>query len=260
MKPRPSAVAGLFYPREPEVLKDQLETLLAKPGGKFDVAPKALIVPHAGYIYSGSTAAEAFHQLACYANQYTKVVLLGPSHHVAFYGLAVPSVTAFRTPLGDIPLATATLEKLAELPQVITLDGPHAEEHSLEVQLPFLQACLTEFELMPVVVGEASATEVAQVLEVLWGGSETLILASSDLSHFLSYEQAKEKDRHTSSRILSFATNLEGEEACGCRVLNGLLHIARDKDLSIDLLALQNSGDTAGGHSRVVGYGAYALY
>lgn len=260
MKVRPSAVNGLFYPGDPETLKNQVRELLAIPTDPVDAPPKALIVPHAGYIYSGPAAAASYHQLTSFADQFKRVVLMGPSHRVAFYGLAIPTANVFRTPLGDIPLDTEALDDLSGLSQVVTHDAPHAEEHSLEVQLPFLQLCLSEFKLVPIVVGESQPAEVAEVIEVLWGGPETLILASSDLSHYLPYEQAQAKDQHTSQRILDFSSDLDGEEACGCKVLNGLLKIARQKGLNIDLLALENSGDTAGDQSRVVGYGAYALH
>lgn len=260
MKLRPSAVAGLFYPDQPDKLKIQVERLLAAKRSTATDAPKALIVPHAGYVYSGSTAASAYCCLGDFSQQYTRVVLLGPAHRVAFYGLALSSATAFQTPLGNIPLVTTKPPEFKELPQAFVYDAAHEEEHSLEVQLPFLQSCLDNFELVPIVVGESSAADVAEVLEVLWGGPETLILVSTDLSHFLAYEQARVKDSQTNSRILKFATDLDGEEACGCRVLNGFLKLAKEKQLSIDLLALENSGDTAGDHSRVVGYGAYVLH
>lgn len=260
MKTRPSAVAGTFYPDNPELLSKQLAALLEQSNHSLSYAPKALIVPHAGLIYSGRVAAAAYHHLAAFSDQYSRVILLGPAHRVGFYGLAWSSMAAFQTPLGNVRLETALPAQLAKFPQAFVYDAAHAEEHSLEVQLPFLQVCLPKFELIPVVVGESSPSEVAEVLSALWGGPETLILASSDLSHFLPYEKARSVDSQTSKKIMNLQTDLSSREACGCRVLNGFLTVAGDKKMSIDLLALENSGDTAGNRARVVGYGAYALH
>ena len=189
-----------------------------------------------------------------------RVVLLGPSHHVAFRGLAASRAEFFETPLGRIAVDTRALAELADLPQVQVLDAAHAREHSLEVHLPFLQVALRDFQLVPLVVGDATAAEVAQVLERLWGGPETLIVVSSDLSHYHDYATARRLDRETSRFIQDLSpVPLHGEQACGCRPVSGLLQAARDHGLQARLLDLRSSGDTAGPRDRVVGYGAYAF-
>ncbi len=260
MSTREPAVEGLFYPADPSQLKAMISGFLSQvgnPGGKM---PKAIIVPHAGLVYSGSIAARAYSQLLPFAQLIRKVILLGPSHRVAFDGLAVPTVTEFRTPLGIVTLSQELKAKVIGLTQVIEHDSPHAQEHSLEVQLPFLQYCLEDFELLPLVVGDANASAVAEVLDLLWGGEDTIIVASSDLSHYLDYDSAREKDGHTSMRILNREFNLHGDEACGCRVLNGLMKQAISRNISVEQLLVANSGDTAGDKQRVVGYGAYVLH
>ena len=259
---RPAAVAGMFYPRDARVLAADVADLL---DGVDHLAPrlgfpKALVVPHAGYIYSGPVAAHAYDELASARGIVRRVILLGPVHRVAVRGLAVPSVEAFDTPLGRVPIDPAALESLRDLPQIVQSDRAHAMEHSLEVQLPFLQTVLGEFSLVPLAVGAASAHEVAQVLERLWGGTETLIVISTDLSHYHPYEQAQQVDRATLARIAAYAHDIDHEEACGATPLNGLLALARDRGIPVRLLAACNSGDTAGGRDRVVGYSSFALY
>jgi AmmeMemoRadiSam system protein B len=221
--------------------------------------PKALVVPHAGYIYSGPVAATAYAQLAERKAEIRRVVLLGPSHRVPFRGLAVPSVDAFATPLGALAIDQAAIARILRLPQVVVSDEAHVEEHSLEVHLPFLQTVLEQIALVPIVVGEATAEEVAAVLDVLWGGEETLIVVSSDLSHYHDYATAKRLDRVTTEAIEALRHDIDPEQACGCRPLNGLLVAAAAHHLSVRTLDLRNSGDTAGTRDRVVGYGAYAL-
>ena len=260
MRVRLSAVDGLFYPSSPDQLRGQVNELLSTVHPLLETPPKAVIVPHAGFIYSGSTAAYAYQEITKYADRYKKVVLIGPSHHVAFRGLAVPSAEKFDTPLGQIPIAEETQSLADRHDYTMVSDEPHRREHSLEVQLPFLQICLPSFELIPILAGDASPDEVAGLLGLVWGREETLIVVSSDLSHYLPYDEARARDQATSQKILHYQSNLEGEEACGCRAVNGLLSVARQKGLHIEQLALQNSGDTAGDHSRVVGYGAYALH
>jgi MEMO1 family protein len=259
---RPAAVAGQFYPGRRDALAAELQAFLAEvPTSAADAPrPKVLIVPHAGYIYSGAIAAQAYGRLARWAPAIARVVLLGPVHRVAVRGLAVPTVSAFETPLGRIALDRAAIESLRSLPQVVHDDRPHAPEHSLEVQLPFLQAVLgTGFQLVPLAVGDASAAEVSEVVERLWGGGETLIVVSSDLSHYMTYNQARAVDRLTAQRIAALDTNLDPCEACGARALNGALLAARRHGLQAELLDLRNSGDTAGDRHRVVGYAALAL-
>ena len=222
--------------------------------------PKALIVPHAGYVYSGPVAARAYDELAAARGVVKRVVLIGPSHFVGGRGLALPECEAFETPLGRIPLDAAGIAALADLPQVVRSAAAHSQEHSLEVQLPFLQKMLGDFSLVPIAAGAALTEEVAAVLERLWGGPETLIVISTDLSHYHAYDEAKRIDGATLERIAAFAADLNYEEACGATGLNGLLAVARGKGLSIKLLAACNSGDTAGSKARVVGYSSFALY
>ena len=260
---RPAAVAGMFYPGEPRALAAELERFL---GGSDDelaprlAFPKALVVPHAGYIYSGAVAARAYRELAAARGIVTRVVLLGPAHRVAVRGLAAPGADAFETPLGAVMLDRAALRSLQGLPQVARSDSAHAMEHALEVQLPFLQTMLGAFTLVPLAVGMASVAEVAQVLELLWGGPETLIVISTDLSHYHGYEQARRIDSATRARIAARATDIDHDEACGATPLNGLLSCATRRGIPVRLLAACNSGDTAGDKDRVVGYSSFALY
>jgi len=262
---RPPAVAGSFYPGDSASLQNDLATCLAAPPAPTPSSAtagllKALIVPHAGYIYSGGTAGKAYALLAPLAGRIRRVVLLGPCHRVSVRGLAAPTVQAFATPLGSIPLDRAALDALADLPQVIASDAAHAQEHSLEVQLPFLQTVLGQFSLIPLAVGQTGAAEVAQVLERLWGGAETLIVISSDLSHFHAYREAQAIDNTTAQHILALDQLTSFDQACGALPINGLLAVARRRGLRIERLAQCNSGDTAGDKSRVVGYASFALY
>ncbi len=222
--------------------------------------PKAMIVPHAGYIYSGPVAASGYARLKPVVNQVTRVVLLGPAHRVAFKGLAIPAVSMFKTPLGDIPLDTGSLRDINRLPQVHIDDEAHRLEHSLEVHLPFLQKTLTGFTLVPVVVGDASAIEVCEVIEQLWGGPETLLIISSDLSHYHDYHTARKLDAATSQSIEALAFEDIGyEQACGRNPVSGLLLYARTHGLQAETIDLRNSGDTAGPRDRVVGYGTFVI-
>src|SRR5581483_4544222 len=229
---RPAAVAGLFYPNDAQSLRDQVANLLrsaeAAPGlAKLPAAPpKALIAPHAGYIYSGPIAAHAYGLIAPFAARIQRVVLLGPAHRVAVRGLALPEATHFQTPLGLVEIDAQAVTALRDLPQVTTSRAAHALEHSLEVHLPFLQALLPQFRLIPLVVGDATAEEVAQVLERLWGGEETVIVASSDLSHYLPYVDAQKTDRNTATAILELRSTLDPHQACGAYPINGLLRAA----------------------------------
>ena len=259
---RPAAVAGMFYPGDARSLASEVDDLL----GSVEHAtprlgyPKALIVPHDGYIYSGGIAARAYDELAAARGSVRRVVLLGPTHRVAVRGLAAPSVEAFATPLGPVRIDRDAIASVRELPQVVINDAAHALEHSLEVQLPFLQEVLGDFALVPFAVGNASVDQVSEVLERLWGGAETLIVVSTDMSHYHSYERARAIDGSTIERIARFATDIDHEEACGATPLNGLLSFSKQKNLSLKLLAACNSGDTAGGRDRVVGYSSFGLY
>ncbi len=259
---RPPAVAGLFYPADPTQLRTDVQMYLrASHAADTGKSPKAIIVPHAGYVYSGPVAASAYAQLLSARKCIQRVVLLGPSHQVPFHGLATSSADAFHTPLGDIPLDRTIINALAELPQVQCLNTTHAEEHSLEVQLPFLQETLDNFQLVPLVVGDAHPAEVAEVLEHLWGGEETLIVISSDLSHYHDYTTAQRLDRDTSAAIEHLqAEAVHSENACGCVPVSGLLYLARKRGLHARTVDLRNSGDTAGPRDKVVGYGAYVFH
>ncbi len=259
---RPAAVAGTFYPANAGVLAADVGELLDGVDGlepRFTF-PKAVIAPHAGYIYSGPVAAHAYDALSPARGIVKRVVLLGPVHRVPIRGLALPDAEAFETPLGRITLDPTAVQALADLPQVVVSDRAHALEHSLEVQLPFLQRVLGTFALVPLAVGDASVREVAEVITRLWGGAETLIVVSTDMSHYHPYLDATRIDSETVARIKSLATDIRHEQACGATPLNGLLQVAREKGIAIRLLAACNSGDTAGGRDRVVGYSAFALY
>jgi MEMO1 family protein len=257
---RPPAVAGLFYPGEKDTLSGEILQLLRGAAARGPAVPKALIAPHAGYMYSGPIAASAYALLAPVSDTIRRVVLLGPTHRVAVRGLALPSVSRFATPLGTIELDRAALEKLKAMPQVVVSDDAHALEHSLEVHVPFLQKTLSDFKLVPLAVGHAKPEEVAAVLDELWGGPETLIVVSSDLSHYLAYTQAQGIDRATAQAILELRADIDHDQACGATPVGGLALAARRRQLKPELLDLRNSGDTAGDKNRVVGYGAFAFY
>jgi MEMO1 family protein len=276
---RPAAVAGLFYPDDPVALRSTVVSLLAaRPRGAAGTAarrpPKAVIAPHAGYSYSGPIAASAFAALApgaadaagaagaagdASAPEVRRVVLLGPSHHVPLRGLGLPGAERFATPLGMVPLDLEGAAAVDRLPQVAVRPDAHAAEHSLEVELPFLQVVLGPFELLPLVVGQAGAEEVAEVLEMVWGGDGTMLVISSDLSHYLPAETAERVDRETAAQILALAGPLTSRQACGAVPINGLLTAARRQGLVPRQLDLRHSGDTFGDRTRVVGYGAWAF-
>lgn len=257
---RQAAVAGMFYPADAAELKQDINHYLQSNPGQ-ETPPKAMIVPHAGYIYSGPVAACAYSCLGPVRDVIKRVVLLGPAHRVPFTGLASSSANGFATPLGIVPLDQKTIKQLNELPQVHVMDIAHEQEHSLEVHLPFLQIVLNDFELIPLVVGDASKQEVAEVLELVWGGDETLIVISSDLSHYQSYKVAQQIDRATSNAIEKLQPDqIHYDMACGRNPVNGLLEVARHKHLQAKTLDLRNSGDTAGPRDRVVGYGAYVFH
>lgn len=256
---RPAAVAGLFYPESSKQLHRDIQAYLTEASYQSNQCPKAVIVPHAGYVYSGIVAGAVYSIVKQFRDQYQRVVLLGPCHYVGVRGLALPTAEYFSTPLGDIPIDKELSQKISHLPQVITSAAAHAREHSLEVQLPFLQEVLDEFTLLPLVVGQATVAEVAEVLSCLWGVENTLFVISSDLSHFLAYEEAKIVDSETSQMILAKDEHITPEQACGCYSINGLLHLAKEQGLSIECIDRRNSGDTAGNKDRVVGYGSYVL-
>lgn len=258
MKVRKAAVAGRFYPNDSCELKAVVCELLAK-AKKNPVTPKALIVPHAGYVYSGPIAASAFIQWQEQAATIRRVVLLGPSHHEALQGLALSSADFFATPLGQIPVDHASDKTLLDLPFVAINDQAHHHEHSLEVQLPFLKSVLGNVPIIPLVVGLSDEDLVAHVLKILWGGPETVIVISTDLTHYLNYDQAKKIDTLTAAQIITMQTEqIQDDQACGAYPLRGFLREAERRHLAIQTLDLRNSGDTAGDKKRVVGYGAWS--
>jgi hypothetical protein len=259
---RRPAVAGMFYPEDRRTLAREVESLLARAGAPQPRpgTPKALLVPHAGYVYSGPVAASAYALLRAARGVVRRVVLFGPCHRVPVPGLALPRVEAFQTPLGQVPVDRDAVASLASVTEVEVSGPAHALEHSLEVQLPFLQSVLGEFALVPLAVGGASAATVAGVMERLWGGPETLILVSSDLSHYLPYDAAQAMDRATVDAILALHHDLDHEQACGATAVAGLVLAARGHGLAAELLDLRNSGDTAGDRSRVVGYASVAFW
>ena len=259
-KVRPAAVAGRFYPADPAELRDLINVLLAQAPPATGPAPKALIAPHAGYLYSGPVAASAYAQLIPGRDQIRRVVLLGPSHYVPLDGLATSSAEAFATPLGLVPLDLEAIRRAQSLPQVTQMDEAHAQEHSLEVHLPFLQTVLGDFTLVPLAVGGASAEGIAEVLEALWGGPETRFVISSDLSHYHDLQSARRLDQATAKAIEALKPAGIGEErACGRSSIRGLLQVARQHGLRARTVDLRTSGDTAGPRDQVVGYGAFVF-
>lgn len=259
---RVPAVAGTFYPADPGRLRAMVEEDLAEATGVPALAStKAIIAPHAGYAYSGPVAGYAFAALRERAADIRRVVAIGPAHFVPIRGIAVPSAAAFRTPLGDVPVDRTAIQAIRDLPQIRLADVPHRDEHALEVELPFLQAVLGEFTLVPLVVGDATPAAVAEVLERLWGGPETLIVISSDLSHYEPYARAQHHDVATALAIEQLdEADLGPGDACGHLAIAGLLVEARRHGLTADRLDLRNSGDTAGPRGQVVGYGAWAFH
>jgi AmmeMemoRadiSam system protein B len=256
---RNPAVAGAFYPSDPDQLRAMVASCVdaGQPG---ELAPKAMIVPHAGYVYSGPIAGSAYAQLRSVRDAVTRVVLLGPSHRAAFFGLALSSADFFATPLGATPTDDEAAAKLLRFSQVRVSDAAHAREHCLEVQLPFLQHVLQDFRIIPMLVGDAELQEVADPLEAVWGGVETLVLISSDLSHYHDYRAAQELDQKTAAAIVGLRPEQVGPaQACGARAIGALLHVARRRGLRAAMIDLRNSGDTSGPRNEVVGYGAFVF-
>jgi len=259
MSIRAPAVAGMFYPGDPAALDRAVRGYLADAAVR-GPAPKAMILPHAGYPYSGPVAASGYARLAEVRDTVTRVVLLGPAHRVPVSGLAVSTAQSFATPLGTVPVDRESVERILALPQVTAFDAAHRLEHSLEVHLPFLQEALAAFALVPLVVGDATTEEVAEVIESLWGGPETLILVSSDLSHYYDYDTARTLDTATSAAIEALNPDaIADHQACGRIPVKGLLRAARDHGLTAETIDLRSSGDTAGPRGEVVGYGAYVF-
>jgi AmmeMemoRadiSam system protein B len=254
---REAAVAGQFYPGDAQVLGRTVDSLLGEVGIDDAGAPKALIVPHAGYMYSGPVAASAYARLQAHRDRYRRVILLGPCHRVPVRGLAFSGAKAFRTPLGDVPLDRKAIKRIDSLRAQVS-DATHEFEHSLEVHLPFLQSVLGQFKLVPIVVGHTTQEAVAHILDALWGGAGTLIVISSDLSHYLGYDQARAIDDKTRQAIENLdARAIDHDAACGATPIGGLLIAAKRRGLKVVTLDMRNSGDTAGDRSRVVGYGSW---
>jgi MEMO1 family protein len=246
---RPPAVAGLFYPDDPGDLARTVGELLASAPPRNGPPPKAIVVPHAGYVYSGPIAAAAFAAVRTHAQRIRRVVLLGPSHFAPLRGVAAPDADAFATPLGAAPVEADGFARSA---------AAHAREHSLEVEIPFLQFVLPAFSLVPLAVGDAEPAEVAGVLDRVWGDDETLVVVSTDLSHYLPYDLGRRADLDTAKRIERLEL-VSDEAACGAAPLNGFLEAARRRGLRAERLDLRSSGDTAGDRDRVVGYGSFVF-
>ena len=259
-KVRLPAVAGQFYPRGPHELRYMVADFLRNTKPDSAAAPKAVIAPHAGYLFSGPITASACARFASARADIQRVVMIGPSHHVAVDGLAASSADAFETPLGLVPVDTDAVRRICSLPQVSLLDEAHAREHSLEVLLPFLQIALDDFKIVPLVTGSATDLQVAEVIAALWGGPETRFVISSDLSHYLEYSEARALDLATSRAIEELRPEeILESQACGQIPIRGLLHAAREHGLRARTMDLRNSGDTAGPRSEVVGYGAFVF-
>ena len=258
---RPAAIAGMFYPGKSDELARNVDAMLAAATPAcITPVPKAIIAPHAGFIYSGPVAASIYALLVPARAHIKRVVLLGPTHRVAIHGMALPGVDAFATPLGNIAIDAESVKKLMALPYVGASAEAHRLEHSLEVHLPFLQKVFDEFTLLPLAVGRATAQQVAAVLDLLWDGDETLIVISSDMSHYLPYADAQATDRATAQAILDLRTDINHHQACGATPVIGLNLLAQQRGLRPQLIDLRNSGDTAGDKARVVGYGSFAFY
>jgi AmmeMemoRadiSam system protein B len=257
---RPAAQAGRFYPSSPTRLQADVNDYLEQVERGTETVPKAVIAPHAGYIFSAAVAASAFVRLGSAHGRLRRVILIGPSHYEDFEGLAATRAGAFTTPLGRVPVDSAALERVLALPQVEVFERAHGPEHCLEVELPFLQTVLDEFSIVPLLVGRAGPEEVGEVLDQLWGGDETGVVISSDLSHYLDYATARRKDRETADAIEALrGERLDQAAACGHRAIAGLIEVARARRMRVETLDLRNSGDTAGARDRVVGYGAFAF-
>ena len=259
---RPMAVAGTFYPSDPQELGAAVDGFVAQ--ARVEAFPDAVaaIAPHAGYVYSGPIAGSAYRSIEAPLNEVSRVVLIGPSHRVAFHGIALSGYAAFQSPLGVVPIDQPTYTRLRELPFVMVKEEAHAQEHGLEVHLPFLQRVIkSDFALVPMVVGQATPDQVAAAIEAACEGQKTFVLISSDLSHFLDYATAQAKDTQTTEAIV--AADLSGiapDGACGAAAIRGYLATQGAANQRVEVLDLRNSGDTAGGRDRVVGYGAYVFH
>ena len=257
---RPPAVAGAFYPGDAAKLHAAVAGFLGDETGGDSPAPKALIAPHAGYVYSGAVAGAAYRRVRPGRATIRRVVLIGPAHRAPVDGVAVSGAEAFATPLGTVAVDAEGVALALDQPGVAVNDAAHRQEHSLEVQLPFLQTVLDDFSIVPLVVGRDPRGDAARVLDALWGGPETLVVVSSDLRHYLGYEEARETDAATCAAILALdGAAIAPDRACGRAAVGGLLSVAASRGLAPETVALCNSGDTAGPRDRVVGYGAWVF-
>jgi MEMO1 family protein len=260
MRVRPPAVAGLFYPADPSELESAVDAFLEEGQAGTGPVPKAIVAPHAGYVYSGSIAGSAYARALRARGRITRVVLLGPAHRTPDAGIAVSGADAFATPLGRLAIDAGTRDALLDAGLVAIRDDAHAEEHSLEVQLPFVQVCLGDVTVLPLAAGQVPPHRVAEVLDRVWGGDETLVVVSTDLSHYHDHHTATELDRRTAEAMVARRPERLGrDDACGVIPLQGLLAVANGRGLGVELLDLRTSADTAGGADRVVGYGAFAV-
>jgi AmmeMemoRadiSam system protein B len=257
---REPAVAGMFYPGQPHALEQEVQQYLETGLGAPPAPPKAIIAPHAGYLYSGPIAGSAFKPWRGLRGKIKRVVLIGPSHHCYFHGLALSPHGQWDTPAGRFTVDADAIEQLARLPGAHFSAEAHREEHALEVELAFLHATLGPVQIVPILTGEVDDDTVAEALGLVWGGPETLIVVSSDLSHYYDYRTAQKLDRATADAIEELAPGeIHPPQACGRLAIQGLLQMAEDQGLTPLTVDLRNSGDTAGRKDRVVGYGAFAF-
>ncbi len=257
---RPAAVAGRFYPGVRGELVANVESLLAEARpAPFDEVPRAIIAPHAGYVYSGPVAGSAFSMLEPLAAKLRRVVVIGPSHYIGFEGIAASPAVWFRTPLGDMPVDVDAMQKAWRHGVVTELETAHEREHSIETHLPFLQSIHRHARLVPLVTGLCDDDALAALLDDLWD-DQTVICVSSDLSHFEDYDSATAHDASTTAKILALDSDIRSRDACGALAIRGLLAVARSRGLKCEAVDVRNSGDTAGGRDRVVGYGAYGFW
>lgn len=260
VKTRNPAVAGIFYASEPKKLDSEVAHYLTSDFRQSTVRPKILIVPHAGYQYSASVAAKAYLQLQKFSGKIKNVILVGPSHRVAFNGIAVSSADDFKTPLGNVALNKEIIgEMIKNNHDVLYYDAAHQEEHCLEVQLPFLQKVLNKFKIVPLVYGNISPEKLAVALEPYLQDDKNIVIISADLSHYYNYDTAKDIDAETADKINSREPSLTEHMSCGATGINAALILAKKDHLHPDMLELANSGDTSGDKERVVGYGAWSF-
>lgn len=259
-KIRRSAVAGYFYPSNKEILIKQIKNFLENATLKFNYTPYALICPHAGYVYSGPIAGFSYKTLLPNKKNYKNIIILGPSHFEYVNGIAYISAEYFETPLGNAKVDLETLEKIKKLDFLVQNEDAHKKEHSIEVQIPFIQYIFqNDIPILPLAFGKISPEKIKILLETIWN-PETLIIISSDLSHYYDYDTAKKLDKQTSDAILNLDSDaIQYEQACGRIGIQGLLMFAKEKNWKAYLLDLRNSGDTSGSKTQVVGYGAWSF-